>query len=75
MKRWYSPRGAKRGLWLAGLAALLWLSWAAGFTLGRTQTVAIPFSIPHSSPTEHRSGIAPNRTAKRIVARGAKSLD
>lgn len=74
MKRWYSPRGAKRGLLLAGLAALLWLSWAAGFTLGRTQTVAIPFSIPHSSPT----GIdrhCPEQPAARIVARGVKSLD
>ena len=74
MKRWSSPRGAKRGLWLAGLAALLWLSWAAGFTLGRTQTVAIPFSIPHSSPTSI-DRVCSEQDAKRIVARGAKSLD
>jgi|APTNR8051073442_1049403.scaffolds.fasta_scaffold39551_2 hypothetical protein len=73
MKRWYSPRGAKRGLLLAGLAALLWLSWAAGFTLGRAQTVAIPFSIPHSSPTSINR-LCPDRPEVRIVARSAESL-
>ncbi len=74
MKRWYSPRGAKRGLLLAGLATLLWLSWAAGFALGRAQTVAIPFSIPHSSPTNINRGCS-ERPEARIVARGAESLN
>ncbi|MDG4596383.1 MAG: hypothetical protein P9F75_11960 [Candidatus Contendobacter sp.] len=73
MKRWYSPRGAKRGLWLAGLAALLWLSWAAGFTLGRAQTVATPFSILHSSPTSIDRGCS-ERPEARVVAHGAESL-
>lgn len=73
MKRWYSPRGAKRGLLLAGLTALLWLSWAAGFTLGRAQTVAIPFSIPHLSPTNIDQRCSEQPEA-RIVARGAERL-
>lgn len=31
---WYSPRGAKRGIFLAALAAALWLAWAAGYLQG-----------------------------------------
>ena len=34
MRRWYSPRGARRGLLIAGIAAVLWLSWAAGYVHG-----------------------------------------
>lgn len=73
MNRWYSPRGAKRGLLLAGLTALLWLSWAAGYTLGRAQTVAIPFSIPHLSPTNIDQR-CPELDARRIVAGGTEIL-
>lgn len=32
MNRWYSPRGARRGLLLAGLLAACWLCWAVGYT-------------------------------------------
>lgn len=38
MTHWYSPRGARRGLLLAGIAALLWLSWAAGYLQGAATT-------------------------------------
>lgn len=36
MRRWYSPRGAKRGLILAGVTAALWIVWAVGYTLNGT---------------------------------------
>lgn len=64
----------KRGMLFAGLAALLWLSWAAGFTPVRAQTVSIPFPIPHSSPTsiDRRCSEQPKTW---IVARGAESLN
>jgi len=34
MKQYFSLRGAKRGLLLAALAALLWASWAIGYWQG-----------------------------------------
>lgn len=34
MKPWYSPRGARRGLKLAAVAAVLWSAWALGFLQG-----------------------------------------
>lgn len=34
MRTWYSPRGARRGLLLALIAAAVWLSWAIGFVQG-----------------------------------------
>ncbi len=34
MGRWYSPRGARRGLILAGVTAALWIVWAVGYTQG-----------------------------------------
>jgi len=34
MGRWYSPRGARRGLILAGVTAVLWIVWAVGYTQG-----------------------------------------
>lgn len=36
MRRWYSPRGARRGLILAGVTAALWIVWAVGYTQGAT---------------------------------------
>ena len=33
-RRWFSPRGARRGAWLAALAALFWLAWCAGYAEG-----------------------------------------
>jgi hypothetical protein len=29
MRKWYSPRGFRHGMWLAGSTALLWLFCAA----------------------------------------------
>lgn len=46
MSRWFSARGARRGLKLSGLFAALWLSWAVGFTQG---------SAPHSPPGEAKA--------------------
>jgi hypothetical protein len=37
MGRWYSPRGARRGLILAGITAALWIVWAVGYTQGATK--------------------------------------
>lgn len=34
MNRYFSPRGAKRGLILAALAVLVWSCWAIGFLQG-----------------------------------------
>lgn len=34
MRRWYSPREARRGLILAGITAALWIVWAVGYTQG-----------------------------------------
>ena len=39
MRRWYSPRGARRGLILAGVTAAVWIVWAEGYRQGIT-TVA-----------------------------------
>ena len=44
MHRWYSPRGARRGLLLASVTALLWIVWAAGYTQGATTTPKSPAS-------------------------------
>jgi len=56
MRRWYSPRGARRGLRIAGLAAALWLSWAAGYLHGSR-----PSEPGASSPAK------PNATSSRSV--------
>lgn len=53
MKRWFSPRGARRGLKLSGLAVALWLCWAIGFTQGSTRApnpAAPKASASHSAP-------------------------
>ncbi len=36
MRRWYSPRGASRGLILAGVTAAVWIVWAEGYRQGIT---------------------------------------
>lgn len=53
MSRWFSARGARRGLQLSGLFAALWLSWAVGFTQGSAppntsgeSKASMPFSAP-----------------------------
>lgn len=38
MKRWYSPRGARRGLLIAGIATVLWVVWALGYVQGVTKS-------------------------------------
>jgi hypothetical protein len=48
MNRWFSARGARRGLKLSGLFVALWLSWAVGFTQGST---------PHSPSGETKAGV------------------
>ena len=34
MSRWYSRRGARRGLLIAAFAAALWIGWAVGYIHG-----------------------------------------
>lgn len=50
MHRWYSPRGARRGLILAGVTAALWIVWAVGYTQGVAAT-SKSFATPTSTPT------------------------
>lgn len=45
MGRWYSPRGARRGLILAGVTAALWIVWAVGYTQGSAK-VPKPSATP-----------------------------
>ncbi len=60
MKPWYSPRGARRGLLLAGIAAALWASWAAGYVYGSRPSETAP--VPNmTSPGQ------PNVTLSRSV--------
>lgn len=42
MSRWYSPRGARRGLILAGITAALWIVWAVGYTQGAAKSPTSP---------------------------------
>ena len=37
MKQYFSLRGAKRGMVLAAVAALMWSSWAVGYLSGVTE--------------------------------------
>ena len=55
MRRWYSPRGARRRLILAGVTAALWIVWAVGYTQGATKvpkssaspiTTSVPVNVP-----------------------------
>ncbi|MGV1046331.1 hypothetical protein [Limnohabitans sp.] len=43
---WFSPRGARRGVLLAALAAALWCSWAVGYLQG---------SSPEDESAKHAS--------------------
>lgn len=43
MRHWYSPRGARRGLLLAGVTAALWACWAVGYSQGATK-IPVPTS-------------------------------
>jgi len=47
MNRWYSPRGARRGMLLAAIGAACWVSWAFGHaTATPTQTEACSCHTP-----------------------------
>ncbi|MBN9341474.1 MAG: hypothetical protein J0H52_15520 [Comamonadaceae bacterium] len=47
MSRWFSVRGARRGIKLSALAVALWLSWAVGFTQG---SAPVPPGAAHAAP-------------------------
>jgi len=49
MRRWYSPRGARRGLVLAGVITALWIVWAVGYTQGAATEPEPPTSPATSS--------------------------
>jgi hypothetical protein len=55
MRRWYSPRGARRGLILAGVTAVLWIVWAVGYTQGTAKT---PKSSAYPSTTSMPVNVA-----------------
>jgi hypothetical protein len=48
MRRWYSSRGARRGLLLAGITAALWVCWAVGYSQG---AIKAPASTPTNTTT------------------------
>jgi hypothetical protein len=48
MRHWYSPRGARRGLLVAGLAAALWICWAVAYSQG---TIKAPAPAPATATT------------------------
>lgn len=50
MRHWYSPRGARRGLLLAGIAAALWAYWAVGFIQGAAKAPAPASASKTNSP-------------------------
>ena len=54
MRRWYSPRGARRGLWIAGVSAAIWLGWAVGFSQG--------VSKPPVNAAPHKTNTHPTNT-------------
>lgn len=52
MRRWYSPRGARRGLLFASLAAACWACWAIGFAQGAEK-------VRHAEVREKAQSMAP----------------
>ena len=50
MRRWISPRGARRGFILASLATVAWLGWAVGYI--QAASAASPRAVPHSAPAQ-----------------------
>ena len=51
MKRWYSPRGARRGILLATLAAAIWAGWALAYT--RNAAIERSANLPIKTPSNH----------------------
>jgi len=57
MRRWYSKRGARRGLLLAIFAAALWASWAIGYVYGDrplATSISNPGSPSNPETARHR---------------------
>ncbi|MFN7835137.1 MAG: hypothetical protein ACK5NY_05015 [Burkholderiaceae bacterium] len=52
MRRGYSPRGARRGLRLAGMTAALWICWAVGYSQGISKTPAPTSTKAITSPAK-----------------------
>jgi len=48
MSRWYSPRGARRGLLLAVVTIILWITWAVLYTQGLSDVA--PAVVPPVAP-------------------------
>ncbi len=63
MRRWYSPRGARRGLILAGFTAVLWFVWAIGYAQGIGKVIQPSIKIiPTSTATTSKTFIPVNTT-------------
>ena len=56
MKRWYSPRGARRGMKWSALAAAGWLCWAAGYWQAARPHPALVFSQVTAPACHHPGG-------------------
>jgi hypothetical protein len=52
MRRWYSPRGLRRGLLLAGIASALWLCWVAGYLQATVHRRLPPASTTTTTPVD-----------------------
>lgn len=50
MKRFYSPRGAKRGLMVATAGALLWTVWAASHLHAPSPLLQPASTTVHAAP-------------------------
>lgn len=56
MRRWYSSRGARRGLVLSAMISALWLSWAVGYVQG-AKRLPPPSSRPtHTTTVDVKGG-------------------
>lgn len=57
MKRWYSARGARRGVKWSVFAAVCWLCWAVGYWQAMQPHVARPISLARTAHAHlHASG-------------------
>ncbi len=75
MSRWYSPRGARRGLWLAALAAALWLAWAGAYLYGYPHDAQAYVVIAPESAVL-RAGVEACQCVDQTLSRGdARSID
>ena len=55
MRRWYSSRGARRGLVVSAMLGALWLSWAVGYVQG-AKRIPPPSSRPTHTTTVDVNG-------------------